>query len=197
MTNKPLTSSERSHYEETITKLSGASSLQKGLIWFIVLVVLLALGLQIKSSNDAVKRANAASEKRTQIVQTVQRTTDEQNKLIESQLATVNRHIDCVISFFTVTDRANLTIEDIDNCTLNKAGELLQPNTTAPGTVPLQSAPQSSTQGTSNPSSSTGTTPPASSGSSTSTPPAQTTPPVSVKVTPNCKVDILFIHLGC
>lgn len=38
----------------------------------------------------------------------------------------IERRLDCMVVFFSQTDRSNLSIADIDKCTLNKDGDLQQ-----------------------------------------------------------------------
>lgn len=42
----------------------------------------------------------------------------------QEQQATILRRLDCMTVFFSQTDRTNLTIENIDRCTLNRDGSL-------------------------------------------------------------------------
>lgn len=189
-----LTDSERNHYEQTISRLSGASTLTKGLLILVVILLTINAGILYNNGIQQRNRSRLSVKRNQTLISTIQKNDKSQNALIQSQLNTVNRHIDCVISFFTVQDRLNLTITDIDNCTLNKSGEPLQPNISFPGTVPISPTTTQSKPATSQPAqSSSGSAGQAagSSGSSTNTPPPAKKAPL------NCTVDILFLHIGC
>lgn len=45
---------------------------------------------------------------------------------VKTSSDTVNRHLDCIVAFFQRPDRASITIEDINKCTLSKQGDITQ-----------------------------------------------------------------------
>lgn len=66
------------------------------------------------------------------------------DKSSKDQLATILRRFDCLTVFFSQTNRTNLSIEDIDKCTLNREGDLQQFFITTPdGRTDATDTPQS------------------------------------------------------
>lgn len=63
-------------------------------------------------------------------------TAQEQNKQSKEQQATILRRLDCMTVFFSQTSRMNLSIENIDKCTLNRDGSLQQFFIQEPGQPP-------------------------------------------------------------
>lgn len=60
-------------------------------------------------------------------LQQVTRSVQENSKVTKQQIDTVNRHLDCVTVFFTRQNRANLSIADINNCTLSTGEVIVTP----------------------------------------------------------------------
>lgn len=64
------------------------------------------------------------------------------------QLGRLNRHLDCIVAYFGQTDRANLTIEDINKCTIKGSDgaqefflQAAPPPTAPPSGSPLAAPP--------------------------------------------------------
>lgn len=109
MKSDHLNDSERQAYEKQISKLSKASTLEKALLWLILLTVI-GMGFFMYKSNLE------AQERRTEIVKAIQ----EQNTAIKNKTDEINRHLDCIVVFFTNAQRQELSIKDIDKCVLQK-----------------------------------------------------------------------------
>lgn len=60
----------------------------------------------------------------------------EQSTQSDESLKTILRRLDCMPVFFSQRDRTNLSIENIDKCTLNRGGNLEQFFTQQPGEQP-------------------------------------------------------------
>ncbi len=54
----------------------------------------------------------------------------------ENNQSTILRRLDCMTTFFTQTDRTNLTIQNIDRCTLNRDGDIQKFFIQEPGQAP-------------------------------------------------------------
>lgn len=80
---------------------------------------------------------NLLNEIRNQSVEQAQRQEDQQQKII--------RRLNCIVVFFSERNRADLSIEDVDRCVLNRNGNVQQffehPEPTDPQTTPSNSAP--------------------------------------------------------
>lgn len=124
---KPLhiSDAERDNYEKTITRLQKANSLSRILVVLIFIMVAIGLFLIFQSNNQQAKRAAESSRQNAKILAEIQKTSNEQNKLTTEQLTTVNRHIDCIVLFFTNPNRANLKIDDINSCTFNQSASII------------------------------------------------------------------------
>lgn len=103
--HEPLNESERGHYERSIGKLQQASTLEKLLLWIIAGIAITAAVFSYQGKQNALDAAKAAEERQSQLLTEIKNSTDE-----------VDRHLDCIVVFFTHPDRANLTIKDIENC---------------------------------------------------------------------------------
>lgn len=73
------------------------------------------------------------------------------DKNSKDQLATILRRFDCLVVYFGQKDRANLTIENIDKCTLNRDGNIQEffttsPNGDTPSSGTQQNLPQAPNQ---------------------------------------------------
>lgn len=67
-------------------------------------------------------------------------------KRSKDQQDTILRRLDCMSVFFSQRDRTNLSIENIDKCTLNREGNLQQFFTQTPGEQPQTTKEQQPTQ---------------------------------------------------
>lgn len=84
----------------------------------------------IKDQLDQAKSAQAAATKQSD---------DQRDKII--------RRLDCIVVFFTLPNRANVTIDDIDKCSLNQnkaVQQFFQQPETTPAEKPPNLAPSSS-----------------------------------------------------
>ena len=70
-------------------------------------------------------------------------TADKQSKQVDDSQKTILRRLDCMTVFFSQRDRTNLTIQDVDRCTLNREGNpqiFFEPN--EDGTTRVTPTPQ-------------------------------------------------------
>lgn len=116
-----LNDSERAHYEETITRLQSATTLQKMLLFFIAIVAFVGLIITVRAAQEDRREANLAIQRQSVLIQEIKRTSEEQNKLRSQQLDELNKHMDYIVLFFTHEERQNLTLEDIDNCVFSRS----------------------------------------------------------------------------
>lgn len=179
-----LSDSERIQYEKTIKKLSVADKLQKILLWFIAIVAAIGLMVTINAAGDARQEAKESDVRQEQLLNEIRKNGEEQRKVIYEQLRIVRLQMDCVVLFFTQVNRENLTIEDITECTFQRESDIEN----APSPLFIDNAPpEVSPTPIPQPSPQPQPTPPP-----VNQPPEEEEPP-----TPNCVVDILFVHLLC
>lgn len=110
-----LTDSERGHYEKSIGKLQQASTLEKILLWVIAIAAITAAVFSYQGKQKALESAEAAQERQNQLLAEIKNSTDE-----------IDRHLDCIVVFFTHPNRADLSIKDIDNCVVQD-GDVIIP----------------------------------------------------------------------
>jgi hypothetical protein len=131
-------------------------------------------------------------------------TAQKQSKQTDESQATVLRRLDCLAVYFSQTDRASLTIENIDQCTLNRNGtpqQFFQNNTNGDGgtsVTPMEQTPGSTApNGTANGSVSGTTNPPVTTPTAPATP-ATPAPqqPISI-VTPLLPNPVCLLGLLC
>jgi cell division protein FtsN len=150
-----LNDSERQHYEQAITALQKANTLQKLLIWFIAVCAAIGLVVTVRSAHDARITAERSNEGTQQVLQEIKRTSKEQDELRGKQIDTVNRHLDCIVQFFAREDRASLSISDINTCSISAndgvSGALFPPRPANGGSTQSRSTGSSGTQQQSTP----------------------------------------------
>ncbi len=111
---------------------------------------------------------------------------DQSQQSDESQ-ATILRRLDCMSVFFSQRDRTNLSIENIDKCTLNRDGDLQQFFTQQPGEEPQTTREQQA------PSNLTPSTPPRQDEGAVTDPPADQ--PEVIEPRPPVTLDLPLIQL--
>lgn len=105
----------------------------------------------------------------------------------KEQQDTILRRLDCMSVFFSQRDRTNLSIENIDKCTLNRDGDLQQFFTQQPGEEPQTTREQQA------PSNLTPSTPPKEDEGAVTDPPADQ--PEVIEPRPPVTLDLPLIQL--
>lgn len=74
--------------------------------------------------------------------------TEQNDKTTNEQTDKIIRRLDCMVAFFSQTDRVNLTIADIEKCSLNRDGSIqqfsLNPESTPSAQSPDNTEPNTS-----------------------------------------------------
>jgi hypothetical protein len=99
-------------------------------------------------------------------------TTAETTKQSDQQRKIIIRRLDCMVAFFSQKDRTNLSIQDIDKCSINRDGDINQFFAPANGTSSSTSTNGDGSKTTTTTTNST----PGNPGANSQTPPAQPVP---------------------
>lgn len=141
-------------------------------------IIVVAMGAILFFQTIALNKLQVQSNQNNKIIGQIQglEKTQVKNSVIRTnQINELNRHLDCIVTFFSQQDRSTTAIADIDTCTLQDT----KSGTTTTPTLPTSSSttePSTSTQSVVFPTN-TSTTP-------ETTPVATTTPPTTTTTNP-------------
>lgn len=155
------------------SRLAGKARINSLAIGLTIIVV--AMGTILFFQSLALNQLQAQSDQNNRIINQIQTLTKAQVKNAQqrtSQINELNRHLDCIVTFFSNPDRSQTAISDIDTCTVQdtKTGGT---TTTNPNSIPTGTTNSSSSNGVSS-SSTTPNTPASSTNPTTS---GSTSPP--------------------
>jgi type II secretory pathway pseudopilin PulG len=107
-----LTETERGAYEKAIGKLQQANVLEKLLLFMIFGLALTAAVFGYIANQNAIKAAEEATKQQQEVIEKIEERTER-----------IDRHLDCVVVFFTSENRQDLTIKDIDKCVIQEGDD--------------------------------------------------------------------------
>lgn len=119
-----------------------------------IVIMVVSFGSILFLQAVATNKLQEQTRQQTQIISQIQGVTEQLNKGAAQrteQIASINRHLDCIVQFFAADDRANKTIADINTCTLQNTKD--GSTTSLPTTTPTSPAPVATTPTTTAPSS--------------------------------------------
>lgn len=95
------------------------SSLYIGVILALVAIIAVQ-SITLSEVKEQTRRANTTTEEVKHISEEVRRNSE----VVKAGNEILSRHLNCIVVFFQQPDRANVTIEDINQCTFNKNADL-------------------------------------------------------------------------
>jgi hypothetical protein len=143
--------------EELIAKYKRQDRLYKVTQAGFFAATLVTLGVILAITLNTLNQVKSQQGAQVALSEEIKRTAEEQDKVRQAQLDMLIRRLNCIVVFFQKTNRAELTIADIDKCTLNtqepaqQSYEPIDVPAVALAPAPQQQAPMRQEQQSSSP----------------------------------------------